>query len=267
MLEDLATYGRLMVDEKPMTIFRWIFGKHVPRQPDPNRSAAVAKVPRWQAEMAIEALADAGIEATFADDFTAYLTTTSHQTTVTVFAMEPDVSAGRAVLATLVGGTDNTAPPVIRPIDPVSDDDVALLRAMLYEALFVPPSAPPFPTDIVDSPELARYIAGFGSQPTDRGWCAEAFSGELLGAAWARQLHGRGAGYGYVDDDTPELTVAVTAAQRGRGLGTGLLTALIDEVGRCSLSCDVRNPAVALYERLGFVTVRTDGHTLVMLRR
>ena len=256
-----------MVEEKPMTIFRWIFGKHVPRQPDPNRSAAVAKVPRWQAEMAIEALADAGIAATFADDFTAYLTITSHGTTVTIFAMEPDVLAGREVLAELTGCTDDAAPPVIRPIDPVSEDDIELLRAMLYEALFVPPGAPPFPAEVVDASEMVRYIADFGSQSTDRGWCAEAFSGELLGAAWVRQLSGKNAGYGYVDDDTPELTVAVAASHRNRGFGTGLLTALLDEVGRCSLSCDVRNPAVALYERLGFVTVRSDGDTLVMLHR
>jgi GNAT superfamily N-acetyltransferase len=255
-----------MVDEKPMTIFRWIFGKHVPRQPDPARSAAVAKVPRWQAEMAIEALAEAGIDATFADDFTAYLTTISHESTVTIFAMEPDVSAGREVLANLAGMTGDAAPPVIRPIDAESEDDIELLRAMLYEALFVPPGAAPCPPDIVDAPELARYIADFGSYPTDRGWCAEAFSGGLLGAAWVRQLSGRSAGYGYVDDNTPELTVAVAAEHRGRGIGTGLLTALIDEVGRCSLSCNVRNPAIALYERLGFVVVRTEGDSVVMLR-
>jgi ribosomal protein S18 acetylase RimI-like enzyme len=256
-----------MVDEQPMTIFKWIFGKHLPRPPDPGRSAAVAKVPRWQAEMAIAALHEAGIDATFADDFTAYLTTASHESTVTIFAMEPDVAAGRELLGSFSGLDDDAAPPVIRPIDPSSADDIALLRAMLYAALFVPADAPPFALDIVDAPELMRYIADFGSQPTDRGWCAEAFSGELLGAAWVRQLSGGNAGYGYVDDDTPELTVAVAPAHRGQGLGTALLTALVDEVGRCSLSCDVRNPAIALYHRQGFETVRTAGDSVVMLRR
>lgn len=250
-----------------MTIFRWLFGKHAPRPPDPDRSATVAKVPRWQAELAIDALSEAGIDATFSDDFTAYLTTASHESTVTIFAMEPDVAAGRDVLAGLKELNATAPPPVIRPVDASNGEDVALLRAMLHEALFVPPGAPPFPADIVDTPELSRYIAGFGSHPTDRGWCAEAFTGELLGAAWARQLSGGNAGYGYVDDDTPELTVAVAVAHRGQGLGTGLLTALLDEIGRCSLSCDARNPAIRLYERLGFVTVRTDGDSVVMVRR
>lgn len=255
-----------MADEKPMTIFRWIFGKHVPRPPDPSRSAAVAKVPRWQAEMAIEALAEAGIDATFADDFTAYLTTTSHASTVTIFAMEPDVAAGREVLTNLSTSDGQSIPPVIRPIDTTSTDDASLLREMLLQALFVPPGGPPFPAGVIDTPALSRYVDGFGSQAGDRGWCAESFTGELLGAAWVRQLSGSNVGYGYVDDDTPELTVAVAAAHRGHGLGTGLLTALIDEVGRCSLSCDARNPAIRLYERLGFVAVRSDGDSVVMLR-
>ncbi len=227
----------------------------------------VARVPRWQAEMAIEALAEAGIDATFADDFTAYLTTTRHETTVTIFAMEPDVAAGREVLTNLSSSDGQPIPPVIRPIDTTSNDDASLLREMLLEALFVPPGGPPFPASVVDTPALSRYITSFGSEAGDRGWCAESFTGELLGAAWVRQLSGSNAGYGYVDDDTPELTVAVAAAHRGNGVGTGLLTTLLDEVGRCSLSCDTRNPAIRLYERLGFEAVHSDGNSVVMLRR
>ena len=74
-------------------------------------------------------------------------------------------------------------------------------------------------------------------------------------------------GYGYVDDDTPELSIALDPPARGIGLGGRLLESLFEEVPRCSLSLDVRNPAVGLYRRWGFQEVRRDGeHSLVMLR-
>ena len=73
-----------------------------------------------------------------------------------------------------------------------------------------------------------------------------------------------------VDDDTPEVTVAVGPAWRGRGLGTALLVRLLDEApggpGRASLSVDPENPAIHLYERLGFREVGREGTSVTMLR-
>lgn len=145
--------------------------------------------------------------------------------------------------------------------------DVGFLREMLYLALFVPPGAAPFPADVLDAPELARVVDGYGTVAGDAGWVAESDSGELLGAAWARRFTGDAPGFGYVDDVTPELSIAVRAAHRGRGVGATLLRELLDDVGRVCLSVDVRNPAMRLYERLGFVEVRRDGFSATMLHR
>ena len=147
-----------------------------------------------------------------------------------------------------------------------TEDDEHVLIAMLYLALFVPPGEPPLPPDITDRSDLARYAHGFGSRPGDHGWIAETEDGESVGAAWVRQLPAEDPGYGFVDGNTPELSIALVPAARSRGVGTALLERLLAEVPRCSLSVDDRNPAVRLYERCGFEVVSHDGHSLTMLR-
>lgn len=135
----------------------------------------------------------------------------------------------------------------------------------LDEALFVPPGSPPLPRCAASAPELARYVRGFGSRDGDVGVLAEV-GGHPVGAAWVRLLTGGERGYGYVDDQTPELTVAVSAPQRGCGIGTALLTALIAQVRGISLSCDTRNPAMRLYSRFGFVAVDEHDTSATLLR-
>jgi len=63
------------------------------------------------------------------------------------------------------------------------------------------------------------------------------------------------------------LGIAVVERSRGSGIGTAMLRQLFAVTPRCSLSVDTRNQALRLYERLGFVTVRTDGeYSAIMLR-
>jgi SAM-dependent methyltransferase len=153
-----------------------------------------------------------------------------------------------------------TFPAGIR-IRAATPDDGSFITDMQYEALFVPPGACPFPRSIVDEPDLARYHAGFGSVASDVGRIAVGADGEPIGAAWARQV----AGYGFVDAETPELGIAVVPDRRGSGVGGALLESLLDAVPRLSLSVDRRNPAIRLYERVGFEVVRADGDSIVML--
>ena len=44
-----------------------------------------------------------------------------------------------------------------------------------------------------------------------------------VGAAWYRLFEQDEPGYGFVDEETPELTIAVVPSRRGRGLGEELL--------------------------------------------
>ncbi len=151
-------------------------------------------------------------------------------------------------------------------IRPALKRDEPLLFEMVYEALFVPPGSEPFPRSVLDQPELFHYASGFGSRLGDVGFVAETRAGEPIGAAWVRLFTSEIRGYGYVDDDTPELSVAVGPGRRNDGVGTALLRRLIDVAPRISLSVDTRNPVVRLYERLGFVKVGQDGTSLTMFR-
>jgi ribosomal protein S18 acetylase RimI-like enzyme len=136
---------------------------------------------------------------------------------------------------------------------------------MVYEALYVPAGRPPFPVSVLDQPDVNHYYRGFGAHAGDIGRIAVTDSGEPVGAAWVRRFGSTKPGYGFVDEHTPELTIATVPAARGQGLGTTLLRDLVAVVPRCSLSVDRRNHAVRLYERFGFAVVATDGDTLTML--
>jgi ribosomal-protein-alanine N-acetyltransferase len=148
-------------------------------------------------------------------------------------------------------------------------DDLPFLWEMLYEAIFVPPGAERPDREILTLPSIAQYLDGFG-RPGDQALVAVRH-GVPVGAAWYRIFTRDRPGYGYVADDVPELSLAVGPSWRGQGVGTLLLTRLMEAARRAgwralSLSVDVRNPARRLYDRLGFTTAVARDDALVMIR-
>ncbi len=104
---------------------------------------------------------------------------------------------------------------MILTIRPLTIADEPFLWTMLYHALYVPAGQPPFPAEIVQAPEISRYVQGWG-QPDDFGFIA-LIEDKPVGAAWLRLLTGEGKSFGYVDETTPELSVAVLPAYRVGG--------------------------------------------------
>ena len=150
-------------------------------------------------------------------------------------------------------------------------DDEPFLWEMLYQALYVPRDAPPFPPSIVERPEIKRYVAGWGRRG-DEGMIAIDLSNEAAcGAVWIRLFGSDDAGYGYLDDKTPELSIALLPEWRGHGIGTTLLDrflkSLDDRYKAISLSVSSENPAVRLYRRFGFEVLDSHSGSFVMLRR
>jgi GNAT superfamily N-acetyltransferase len=105
---------------------------------------------------------------------------------------------------------------------------------------------------------VSRYARGWG-RPGDTAVIALE-GGFPVGAAWFRLFPPAEPGYGFVDESTPELAIAVVPSKRGHGIGDELLLALLaraKEAGyqRLSLSVEPGNPARKLYERHGFEVV------------
>lgn len=154
---------------------------------------------------------------------------------------------------------------IIRSIDV---DDEPFLWEMLYQALFVPPDTNPLPKEIIFQPELAKYVQNWGLDE-DRGLIAVLEDSQtLVGAVWLRIFKSSNPGYGYIDDHTPELSIAVLPKYRGRGIGTKLLTELFSQVrnqySAVSLSVSSNNPALRLYRRLGFEVINRQNNSLTM---
>ena len=118
-------------------------------------------------------------------------------------------------------------------------------------------------------PSVVKYVEGFG-RTGDAGVVAEA-DGAPVGAAWYRFLPASDPGYGWVEG-MPELSVAVAAGARGRGVARELITRLLeraraDGLPGVSLSVEPDNAARRLYERLGFDKVGVVGGSWTMVRR
>jgi ribosomal protein S18 acetylase RimI-like enzyme len=150
---------------------------------------------------------------------------------------------------------------MVRVREATTDEaDVRFLCEMLYEAFAwrSGDSRPSFDA-LLSNAKAMGYVEGW-CRLGDYGVIAEADSGTPLGAAWYRLFSDAAPGYGFISTAVPEITIGVAPAARRRGIGTSLLAALIDharhaQLPALSLSVEEDNPAVRLYECLGFERV------------
>ena len=153
---------------------------------------------------------------------------------------------------------------IIRPMRP---EEHSLLETFIYEAIFVPPGETPPPREIIFEPDVQAYIKDFGTRPQDCCVVAD-IDGQVAGAAWA----GVFGAYGYIDDETPELAIAVLPGFRGRGVGTALLDALFVQLRlrgcrQTSLAVQQANPAARLYLRAGYEIVAEKAEEYLMIKQ
>lgn len=147
--------------------------------------------------------------------------------------------------------------------------EYSFLKEMLYQAIYLSDKKTKLPREIIDKPELKKYIENFGASDD---YCLVAEKGgELIGAIWVRHFDIKNKGYGFVDTETPELSMAVLEEFRGQGIGKELLNGMIDKLKSkyrmISLSVDKENFAYRLYRKYGFIDYIVAEKSVIMIRK
>lgn len=150
-----------------------------------------------------------------------------------------------------------------------NENDLEFLTDMMYESIHIPENKPP-KEELLNLPNIKKYSEGWG-RPGDKALIAFNENNLPVGAAWYRLFTANQKGYGYVDDKTPELGIALTNEARGKGIGILLMKKLIeaaswDHFTSLSLSVDPTNTqAMKLYKKLKFEQCGLSGTSLTMI--
>ena len=151
----------------------------------------------------------------------------------------------------------------------IKADESDFLREMLYEAIYFADESERLPKSIVSEPHLSKYVENFGRKGDFTLVLVD--KNELVGAAWSRLFAADEKSYGFVDEETPEISMAIKENYRSRGFGQILIAKLserlkADGYKKVSLSVDKRNRAVNLYQRMDFKTISEQDAALTMLK-
>ncbi|WP_307290138.1 GNAT family N-acetyltransferase [Bacillus sp. SORGH_AS_0510] len=148
-------------------------------------------------------------------------------------------------------------------------EDEEFLWEMLYQAIFIPEGETRPTRDILKQPDIAKSMQGWGREG-DTAFIAMDTDNRPIGAVWVRLFDESNKTYGYVDEKTPLLGMALLPAFRGKGIGKALLGEMLKVAkesgfGAVSLSVDPNNPALHLYQKFGFKKIGIDGTSWDML--
>ena len=150
---------------------------------------------------------------------------------------------------------------------PLLAEDQDRLWHWLHVALWDPPPAGLRPIEVLQNPAVRIYAEGWG-RTGDVGVVAHV-DGRDAGACWMRLVPG-GQGLAHVDDETPQLGIALEPEFQRRGHGEPLMRAALAAARgqgyrQVALTVHPQNPARRMYERCGFRTIgfRNSFHHMV----
>jgi [ribosomal protein S18]-alanine N-acetyltransferase len=91
-------------------------------------------------------------------------------------------------------------------------EDEDFLWEMLYQAIFIPDGEPRPSREILNEPNIAQSLKGWGRKG-DIALIAMAPNQTPIGAVWVRLFNETNKTYGYIDDNTPLLGMALLVCQ------------------------------------------------------
>jgi GNAT superfamily N-acetyltransferase len=161
---------------------------------------------------------------------------------------------------------------MLRSVEP---HESTLIFSFLTLAARMEESGEPIQKALVD-PYLIKYWQGWGRAGDSGVVALRETDGMPVSCAWLRRFTQHEAPDTFINDSTYELAFGTVANERGRGAGTAVLTRLIELTRPFAsgiiLTVRASNPAVRLYDRLGFeriaeVTNRVGTQSFTMLLR
>lgn len=151
----------------------------------------------------------------------------------------------------------------------MKNPETYLLADYFYKALYVPKGEPPFPKAILNEPHLQKY---FTNIDLEKDLClVSEVNGQIVGAIWGRYFTQDNQGYGFIQENYMEITLAVDEGYRNQKIGSMLIEAFIvvaKNIGikGLSLSVSYGNHAKYLYEKVDFKLVAERETDILMVK-
>jgi len=88
--------------------WHWVFGKHPPKPPDPERTVEAAWVPRGQAPRIVDVLTVEGVPAVASEDFGIHLLTDHRGPMARIFVTEDRKAEAQTIIEEILGHPPTT---------------------------------------------------------------------------------------------------------------------------------------------------------------
>ncbi len=152
-------------------------------------------------------------------------------------------------------------------------NDLPFLKRMLYEAVFWDPAIQRIPAEeLFAVPDIAKILHEWYQREGDFALIALDDQNNWIGSVCYRFWTDDNHVFGYIDENTPEIGIAVLQEYRGKGIGTRLMNETIQHaknngIKKLSLSVDPNNFALKLYQKLGFKKVSESGTSWTLVKK
>jgi len=83
--------------------WNWVFGKHLPKPPDPDKTVEAGWVPVWQGPMLTQLLQDEGVPAVWTEDFNLNVGVYNREAMARIFVTEDRQAEAAQIIEDFTG--------------------------------------------------------------------------------------------------------------------------------------------------------------------